>query len=93
MGGDYVRCKDRDFSGGGKRTGRTFAGFVPGCGCEAAGPCGNGGGALEKRAGDMAADYRLEFHRSKRAESDRRLREVLVGIKKKRRERTAKEAA
>ena len=47
----------------------------------------------EKRAGDMAADYRLEFHRSKRAESDRRLREVLVGIKKKRRERTAKEAA
>lgn len=47
----------------------------------------------EKRAGDMASDYRLEFHRSKRAESDRRLREVLVGIKKKRRERAAKETA
>lgn len=47
----------------------------------------------EKRAGDMASEYRLEFHRSKRAESDRRLREVLVGIKKKRRERAAKEAA
>jgi hypothetical protein len=47
----------------------------------------------EKRAGDMASEYRLEFHRSKRAESDRRLREVLVGIKKKRRERATKEAA
>lgn len=45
----------------------------------------------EKRASDMAAEYRLEFHRSKRAEGDRRLREVLVGIKKKRRERAAKE--
>ena len=44
----------------------------------------------EKRASDMAADYRLEFHRAKRSESDRRLREVLVGIKKKRRERAAK---
>ena len=47
----------------------------------------------EKRASDMAADYRLEFHRSKRAEGDRRLREVLVGIKKKRRERNAREQA
>ena len=47
----------------------------------------------EKRAGDMVADYKLEFHRSKRAEGDRRLREVLVGIKKKRRERAAKGGA
>ena len=47
----------------------------------------------EKRAGEMVADYKLEFHRSKRAEGDRRLREVLVGIKKKRRERAAKESA
>lgn len=47
----------------------------------------------EKRAGEMVTDYKLEFHRSKRAESDRRLREVLVGIKKKRRERAAKENA
>lgn len=47
----------------------------------------------EDRANEMAGDYRLEFHRSKRAESDRRLREVLVGIKKKRRERSAKESA
>lgn len=45
----------------------------------------------EKRASEMAGDYKLEFHRSKRAENDRRLREVLVGIKKKRRERAAKE--
>ncbi len=47
--------------------------------------------SAEKRASEMLGDYRLEFHRSKRAESDRRLREVLVGIKKKRRERAAKE--
>lgn len=43
----------------------------------------------EDRAGDLLAEYKLEFHRSKRAESDRRLREVLVGIKKKRRERAS----
>jgi len=47
----------------------------------------------EKRAGEMVADYKLEFHRSKRAEGDRRLREVLVGIKKKRRERDTREGA
>lgn len=46
--------------------------------------------SAEKRANEMLGDYTLEFHRSKRAESDRRLREVLVGIKKKRRERNAK---
>lgn len=43
----------------------------------------------EDRAGELLRDYTMEFHRSKRAESDRRLREVLVGIKKKRRERAA----
>ena len=41
----------------------------------------------EDRAGELLRDYTMEFHRAKRAESDRRLREVLVGIKKKRRER------
>ncbi|MBC7512225.1 F0F1 ATP synthase subunit gamma [Candidatus Saccharibacteria bacterium] len=41
----------------------------------------------EDRAAELLRDYTMEFHRSKRAESDRRLREVLVGIKKKRRER------
>lgn len=41
----------------------------------------------EDRAGDLLRDYKLEYHRSKRSESDRRLREVLVGIKKKRREK------
>lgn len=40
----------------------------------------------EDRAGELLGEYKLEYHRSKRAESDRRLREVLVGIKKKRRE-------
>jgi ATP synthase F1 gamma subunit len=38
----------------------------------------------KKRAGELIDGYTLEFHRSKRAESDRRLREVLIGIKKKR---------
>ena len=41
----------------------------------------------EDRAGELLTEYKLEFHRAKRSESDRRLREVLVGIKKKRRER------
>jgi F-type H+-transporting ATPase subunit gamma len=39
----------------------------------------------EDRAGDMLSEYQMEFHRSKRAENDRRLREVLVGMKKKKR--------
>lgn len=39
----------------------------------------------KKRAGELLSDFTLEFHRAKRSESDRRLREVLVGIKKKRR--------
>lgn len=43
----------------------------------------------EDRAGELLEEYKLEFHRSKRADGDRRLREVLVGIKKKRRERAA----
>lgn len=41
----------------------------------------------EDRAGELLGEYKLEYHRSKRSENDRRLREVLVGIKKKRRER------
>lgn len=40
----------------------------------------------EDRASDLLGEYKLEFHRAKRSESDRRLREVLVSIKKKRRE-------
>lgn len=39
----------------------------------------------EDRAGEMLDEYRMEFHRAKRAENDRRLREVLVGMKKKKR--------
>lgn len=40
--------------------------------------------AAKKRASDMVGEYRLEFHRAKRGESDRRLREVMVSLKKKR---------
>jgi F-type H+-transporting ATPase subunit gamma len=43
----------------------------------------------EDRAGELLGQYKLEFHRAKRSESDRRLREVLVGIKKKRRQAAA----
>lgn len=43
----------------------------------------------KKRAGELVGEYLLEFHRAKRSESDRRLREVLVSIKKKRRSRRA----
>lgn len=39
----------------------------------------------EDRAGDLLSEYKMEFHRAKRAENDRRLREVLVGMKKKKR--------
>lgn len=41
--------------------------------------------AAKKRATDIVAEYRLEYHRAKRGESDRRLREVMVSLKKKRR--------
>ncbi len=44
----------------------------------------------EDRATELLGEYKLEFHRAKRSESDRRLREVLVSIKKKRREAAAK---
>lgn len=43
----------------------------------------------EDRASDLLKDYTMEFHRAKRAENDRRLRETLVSIKKKRREQQA----
>jgi len=38
----------------------------------------------KKRAGELLSDYLLEFHRAKRSESDRRLREVMISLKKKR---------
>jgi F0F1-type ATP synthase gamma subunit len=37
----------------------------------------------KKRAGELIGNYQLEFHRAKRSESDRRLREVMISIKKK----------
>jgi len=39
----------------------------------------------KKRAGELLGDYQMEFHRAKRSESDRRLREVMVSLKKKKR--------
>ena len=39
----------------------------------------------KKRAGELLSDYMLEFHRAKRAESDRRMREVMISLKKKQR--------
>lgn len=47
----------------------------------------------EDRAAELLGEYKLEYHRAKRSESDRRLREVLVSIKKKRREAAAGSAA
>jgi len=38
----------------------------------------------KKRAWELMNYYKLEFHRSKRSENDRRSREVLIGIKNKR---------
>jgi len=38
----------------------------------------------KKRASELLYAYRLEFQRAKRSESDRRLREVMVSLKKKR---------
>jgi F-type H+-transporting ATPase subunit gamma len=37
----------------------------------------------KKRATELLYSYHLEFHRAKRSESDRRLREVMISIKKK----------
>jgi F-type H+-transporting ATPase subunit gamma len=39
----------------------------------------------KKRAGELLDDYMLEFHRAKRSESDRRMREVMISLKEKRR--------
>ena len=38
----------------------------------------------KKRAGELLSDFKLEYHRAKRSESDRRLREVMTSLKKKR---------
>jgi F-type H+-transporting ATPase subunit gamma len=43
--------------------------------------------AAKKLAWELVAYHKLEYHRSKRSESDRRLREVLIGIKKKKNKR------
>lgn len=38
----------------------------------------------KKRAKELLEDYMLEFHRAKRSESDRQMREVMISLKKKR---------
>ena len=38
----------------------------------------------KKRASEILGEYTLAFHRAKRSESDRRLREIMVSLKKKR---------
>ncbi len=38
----------------------------------------------KKRASELLDDYILEFHRAKRSESDRRMREVMISLKEKR---------
>lgn len=44
----------------------------------------------KKRSGELVDGFMLDFHRAKRADSDRRLREVLISLKKKRRTAGAK---
>ena len=44
----------------------------------------------KKRAFELVNLYKLEFHRAKRSESDRRLHEVLIGIKKKKKRKAAR---
>jgi F-type H+-transporting ATPase subunit gamma len=41
----------------------------------------------KKRARELVNSYNLEYHRAKRSESDRRLREVMVSLKRKKRAR------
>ncbi|MEO6109598.1 MAG: F0F1 ATP synthase subunit gamma [Candidatus Saccharimonadales bacterium] len=44
----------------------------------------------KKRAGELLGDYLLEYHRAKRSESDRSLREVMTTLKKKQRMKGAR---
>lgn len=39
----------------------------------------------KKRAGELLGEYQLEYHRAKRADSDRQLREIMTSIKRRRR--------
>ena len=44
----------------------------------------------KKRALEILGGYQLEYHRAKRSESDRRMREVMVSLKEKRKRQGAK---
>ncbi len=48
--------------------------------------------SAKKKAFELVAMHRLEYHRAKRSEGDRRLREILTGIKKKKQRRARKQA-
>lgn len=45
----------------------------------------------KKRANELLSDYSLEFHRAKRSESDRRMREVMISLKEKRKHAGARQ--
>ena len=45
--------------------------------------------SAKKRAWELMNYYNLDFHRAKRSENDRRSREVMVGLKRKKRQRLA----
>lgn len=44
----------------------------------------------KKRALELLVDYQLEFHRAKRSENDRRMREVIISLKEKRKRQGVK---
>ena len=46
--------------------------------------------AAKKRAFELLKYYQMEFHRAKRSEGDRRLREVMISIKRKRKSKAKK---
>ena len=46
--------------------------------------------AAKKLALELVIYHKLEYHRSKRSESDRRLREILIGIKKRRKKQAGR---
>ena len=46
--------------------------------------------AAKKRAFELLKYYQLEFHRAKRSEGDRRLREVMISIKRKKKAKAKK---
>jgi hypothetical protein len=44
----------------------------------------------KKRATEILGSYQLEYHRAKRSENDRRMREVMISLKEKNKRQGAK---